>query len=975
MLRSPRSRTTRLRSSRLAFSTTGLAAAIQPLEDRTLLSAGLSAEDPGFRTVAWSEGQTFSVEVPAPSAGSLAASLATTAGIASTSTDSAGPVSTPGDGPLGPEAPGLLSSIEAINFDGNAALTGSFSIPPDPHGAAGPRHVLNVTNSAIQWYSKGGTQQNNQSLAAFFAPLSPADYTFDPKVIYDQFANRFVVITLELVDSGNPSPSPLNTSRFLIAVSDNDDPNGTWRFQAFNSKINIGGIDRWFDYPGFAVDEEAIYVTGNMFAFDANGGTFGDARLWIIDKGLAAGLYAGGVSAFTVHSIGAVDGIGGTTTQPAHIYGTPPAGTVGTWLVQYSGLTNGTDEFLNTIRIDNPLTAPTFIQSFINVTNIENSGVGLPDAPQSGTATLVETNDRRALNAVWRNGSLWTTAEVLPAAGADNGQVTAHWWEVATAGLTVTQQGNVGGEDIAAGTYTFFPSIAVDSMGNMALGFAASAPTIFPGAYYTARAAGDAAGTVQSSGTLATGQAFYIRTFGGPRNRWGDYTGTVVDPANDSFWIFNEYAMTQGTTFGGESGRWATRWGNFSVKALAPVVVSTSINNSSGNGSGVRFITFNFDQAVTLGGPGNISLFNHTTSSAVTPVGAVLLNNGTTSVTLDLGTFVLPNGRYTAELLKPGATNAEGTQIGTSHAIEFAKKSGDLNNDGATNFADFAVIGANFDPTAGTAYRPGDGNGDGMVNFADFAVVGGNFDPLVTPALTFDFGDAPATFPTTLASNGARHVLGAVGVDRLGAARDSEGDGQPNASATGDDVAGAPDDEDGITVNSMQAVVGGSISVTASNAGLINAWVDFNGDGNWNDPGEHVLTDVTIGVSQTLTFDVPRTSVANPILRVRLTSTGATGYSFAGLAPSGEVEDYQLTVAAPPPSLEGGAAGLPLPGSPFPSVRTVSPAASRSLSLIAGVESAAAPLFHLPPRTSNAPVTPLGSDRAGISPSQSSRWA
>ena len=84
----------------------------------------------------------------------------------------------------------------------------------------------------------------------------------------------------------------------------------------------------------------------------------------------------------------------------------------------------------------------------------------------------------------------------------------------------------MGAEDIAAGTYTFFPSIAVDQNGNMGIGFAASAASIFPGAYYTGQETTDPIGTVQRTSTLAAGIDYYVRTFGGPRNRWGDYPHT-----------------------------------------------------------------------------------------------------------------------------------------------------------------------------------------------------------------------------------------------------------------------------------------------------------------------------------------------------------------------------------------------------------------------------------------------------------------
>jgi hypothetical protein len=98
----------------------------------------------------------------------------------------------------------------------------------------------------------------------------------------------------------------------------------------------------------------------------------------------------------------------------------------------------------------------------------------------------------------------------------------------------------------------------------MALGFAASALTIYPGAYYTGRAASDAAGTTQATGTLMAGADWYYRVFSGTRNRWGDYSGISLDPNDEAtFWVFNQYAMTRGTLLSGQDGRWATQYGSF----------------------------------------------------------------------------------------------------------------------------------------------------------------------------------------------------------------------------------------------------------------------------------------------------------------------------------------------------------------------------------------------------------------------------
>ncbi len=85
--------------------------------------------------------------------------------------------------------------------------------------------------------------------------------------------------------------------------------------------------------------------------------------------------------------------------------------------------------------------------------------------------------------------------------------------------MTLADHGNVGGEDIAQNTYTFFPSIAVNSAGDVGIGFSASAASIYAGAHYTGRCTATPAGAVQASQVLAAGQDWYVRTHGGSRNR------------------------------------------------------------------------------------------------------------------------------------------------------------------------------------------------------------------------------------------------------------------------------------------------------------------------------------------------------------------------------------------------------------------------------------------------------------------------
>src|SRR5262249_48078959 len=67
-----------------------------------------------------------------------------------------------------------------------------------------------------------------------------------------------------------------------------------------------------------------------------------------------------------------------------------------------------------------------------------------------------------------------------------------------------------------------------------------------------------------------------------------------------------------------------------------------------------------------------------------------------------------------------------------------------------------------------------------------------------TALAQLDFGDAPASYGTLFADDGARHVILPNGL-HMGANVDFEINGQPNATATGDDTNGI-DDEDGVTL-------------------------------------------------------------------------------------------------------------------------------------------------------------------------------
>jgi len=165
-----------------------------------------------------------------------------------------------------------------------------------------------------------------------------------------------------------------------------------------------------------------------------------------------------------------------------------------------------------------------------------------------------------------------------------------------------------------------------------------------------------------------------------------------------------------------------------------------------------------------------------------------------------------------------------------------------------------------------------------------------------------DWGDAPDTYPTLAADNGASHDHPHI---LLGSAADTEPDGLPHPRALGDDSDGI-DDEDGVTF--ITPVVPGSpaqVSVTATvpltpHSGYLNAWVDFDRSGTW-EADEQVFDGWTIphGTS-VLSFDVPPgAEPGQTFARFRL-SFGHTNLEPSGRCPVGEVEDYEVEIAPPP---------------------------------------------------------------------------
>jgi gliding motility-associated-like protein len=181
-------------------------------------------------------------------------------------------------------------------------------------------------------------------------------------------------------------------------------------------------------------------------------------------------------------------------------------------------------------------------------------------------------------------------------------------------------------------------------------------------------------------------------------------------------------------------------------------------------------------------------------------------------------------------------------------------------------------------------------------------------------AIRFDFGDAPDSYKTLLASDGARHQLFGPDLSPLiGSVVDWEEEGFPGNSLTGDDNSESTDDEDGFTSlpdlsqsQNQYSLNNIKVKNTTGKTAYLAGWIDFDRDGLF-ESNEAAVTVVPATGNQNVTlnwsgFVIPsqgssharfRISTDNSILNQQASLCKSTG-----LAMDGEVEDYKINFTA-----------------------------------------------------------------------------
>lgn len=383
--------------------------------------------------------------------------------------------------------PGLGANWDAVKR-GDA---GQNSAPPDTCGAVGPNHVVEAVNRVFAVYDKISGALVQQFSLGSFLPGSNGD----PRVLYDQHSDRWVIIASNF------------NSRIYIAVSTSNDPTGTWFKNHFTASADSDS-GCFPDYPTLGVDAEGIYTASYMVGCGFS--IFALEKAPLIDPSPGLG------------TITAFRNVAGGTTQPVHTYGTP----AGEFCISRNGSAS-----LRVHRVNPPLTAPT-------LTNLGTVSIPFhtspPDVPALGSTTPLDSVDARLMNAVYRDGSIWTTHNI-----GFNGRTACRWYQVGTTPLELLQSGTVSSDTL----YYWMPSIAVNDNGDVGMGFSGANANQYAGAYFTGRRYIDPPGEMAEPIQMRQGDAPQNVIDGYGRNRWGDYSLTSLDPMSErELWTVQEYA-------------------------------------------------------------------------------------------------------------------------------------------------------------------------------------------------------------------------------------------------------------------------------------------------------------------------------------------------------------------------------------------------------------------------------------------------
>lgn len=425
--------------------------------------------------------------------------------------------------------------------------------PPDTNGAVGATQYVQWVNESFAVFDKTtgalvhGPVAGN-TLWSGFGGGCETNNDGDPIVQYDKAANRWVMTQFSV-----------STTPYLqcVAVSTSSDATGTYYRYAF-SQPNFN------DYPKLGVWSDGYYISFNMFS----GNTFVGGRACAFDR---TAMLAGNPATQICFQLSSVYGgllpsdLDGATPPPTGspnpyvAFGNDSASLdIWTFHADFSVPANSTFAHTN-------IPAPPFAAAC--------SGGGTC-IPQSGTSQQLDSlADRLMHRLAYRNFGDHESLVVNHSVTAGS-SVGVRWYEIRNpnGAATVYQSGTYAPDS----SYRWMGSIAMDKVGNIAVGYSVSSSSLHPGIRYTGRASTDPLGMLQGENTVLISNN---GSQNGGLNRWGDYSAMTIDPGDDcTFFYTNEYLKVSG------SFNWSTQITSFkfpSCSGAPPVLTTITVSPAS----------------------------------------------------------------------------------------------------------------------------------------------------------------------------------------------------------------------------------------------------------------------------------------------------------------------------------------------------------------------------------------------------------
>ncbi len=416
------------------------------------------------------------------------------------------------------------SRAPIVNFDGIDESQGGGANPPDPSGAVGPNHYVQMVNSVYRIFDKSG---NPLTSPATLGSLLGGGNAGDPIVMYDKFADRWFLSQFS------------QSNELIVAISQTPDPTGAYYLYTF-------GLPNFPDYPKYSVWSDGYYVTSNKSGESA----------YVLERDkMIAGDNTASIIGFTIPSL--TTG-GFFSVLPATASSTlPPVGTPNyLFYFEDDAWSGGTDQLkIWEVNVDWVTTSNSSISSpqALPVSPFDSEfQTNWNDIEQPGTSSRIDAVPG-ALMYMGHYRSFGTHNSIVLNHTVDvNGSDLAgiRWYELRKTGAnpwSLYQEGTFNPDTESR----WMGSIAMDYQGNIGLAYSVSGHTTYPSIKYTGRYASDPLGQMTiAEEVIVNGTGIQSGT------RFGDYAQMTIDPTDDAtFWFTGEYMTSE----------WKTRIASFKI--------------------------------------------------------------------------------------------------------------------------------------------------------------------------------------------------------------------------------------------------------------------------------------------------------------------------------------------------------------------------------------------------------------------------